>query len=119
VSGFFNEVADRDWTAIFEDDLGMAEDVTLISSAGGRHILRALFEAPSVDVTPGTAHAPVLSAAPTLHLAASHVMAAIGRPLGSRDAFLIRGKGYLAHRPADDGYGIVTCTLLEQNYGDD
>jgi hypothetical protein len=110
----FAVLVDADTALVLDDPLGPGEDVTLVDAAGGEHPLRALYEAPGLDVTPGTANAPVLSTAPVLHMQVSRVTAAIGRQLSTRDGFVVRGKAYRVMRPAEDGYGMLTCRLLEK-----
>ena len=109
----FERNLDADTDLIMQEDLGPALDAVLLDRDGGEHPVRAMFEATGVDVTPGSAHAPVVSTAPTLHIQASVVTHAIGRPLSTRDRFLVRGKTYRVQAPHDDGYGLIACKLLE------
>lgn len=114
----FDQTLDADLGLIFEDELGPAETVTLIDRDGGEHPLRAMFAAVGLDVTPGAAHAPVVSGAPTLHVALCAVQHAIGRPLSTRDRFLVRGKAFRVQAPMPDGYGLLACKLLETGEDD-
>ena len=124
----FHDALARDLAQIAGDTLGPAEDVLLVPGTFGgpadwagpmaeepevRVAIRAFFEAVSVDVAPGAIHAPVLSTAPTLHIEERVLAATLGRELGRRDQFLVRGKRYAAQAPRTDGFGLVTVKLTE------
>ncbi|MDR2051135.1 MAG: hypothetical protein LBQ63_05115 [Deltaproteobacteria bacterium] len=111
----FQDLLDADTSLALEDVLGPAEEVTLIDGEGNAHALRALYEAPGLDVTPDSSHAPVVSTAPRLHIQMSLVQSILGRPLSRRDSFLARGKSYRVQQPLEDGYGLLAVKLLEKN----
>jgi hypothetical protein len=107
----FQDLLDSDTALVLDDPSGPAEDVLLVDTEGGEHPLRALYEAPGLDVTPG--QAPVSSTAPLLHIPLSRVTAAIGRPLSKRDRLLVRGRRYRMEHSRPDGYGLLIVKLLE------
>ena len=123
----FERTLNNDTTLVMEEGYGPGLPVTLVDPEGTEHSsaivnglerpLRGLFEQQGADVTPGTSHAPVMSTAPMLHIQVSLVQAALGRPLSRRDTIIVRGTAYRPENPLPDGFGMITCKLLEKGDG--
>ena len=112
----FEQTLNNDTALVVEQGYGPGLPVVLVDQDGNEHPMRALFEAAGNDVQPGS-HAPVVSTAPMLHVQVSLVQAALGRPLSTRDTFVVRGKPYKVQRPQEDGFGMIACKLLEKEGG--
>ena len=119
----FEQMLDADTNLVTQDMQGPGLPVVLVAQDGKKHdcavvdgvelAMRGYFDRAGTDVTPGTSHAPVMSTAPMLHIQVSLVQAAIGRPLSRRDGFIVRGKSYRVEQPLPDGFGMISCKLLE------
>jgi hypothetical protein len=113
----FQNLLQTDIQLVLEDLYGPAEEIILVDPSGTEHPLRALYEAPGVEVTPGQAHAATASTAPLLHVPIAAVKQALGRRLSRRDAVIARGKLYRPEFPRPDGYGMLAVKLLEKGDG--
>lgn len=112
MSTLFEDALSSDTDCIFQDDLSSAQEVSLCPDGGEPVPMRAMFEAAAMESRPGGISAPVASVAPMLHIPERDVRAAIGRPLSTRDHFLIRGRRYRVQNPQDDGFGLLSIKLL-------
>lgn len=110
----FEEALSYDTDLVFSDPLSSAVDMQIMPDGSGDPLnFRGMFEAPGLDSSPPGISTGIVTAAPMLHVPARHIHAALGRPLSTRDLFLIRGKRYRPQAPHDDGFGLVSCKLLE------
>lgn len=110
----FEQQLDEDTALVVGDAYGPGLTVTVVDAVSGiEHPLRALFEAPGLDVTSQGSQAPVVSTAPTLHIQSTVVQHALGRPLSRRDRIILRGQSYRIQAPHTDGYGFVAIKLME------
>ena len=110
----FQRLLDSDTAMVAGDPLGPAEDVILVAEDGGEHPVRAFFDYPGLDVTPGGSQAPIASAAPVLHIQVAVVKKALARKLTTRDGFRARGSLWRVQRPQPDGCGMLAVKLLEK-----
>lgn len=110
----FSEMLERDTALIFEDYLSGTQEVEVIPAGADKPVtVRAMFEAPGHDSAPAGISTAVVSNAPMLHIPQKQITSALGRPLSTRDVFVIRGKSYRPQNPQDDGFGLLSCKLLE------
>jgi len=121
----FEQTLNADTNLVVQDRHGPALPVILVANDGSQHErvivdgidqpMRGFFDQAGTDVSPGASHAPVMSAAPVLHIQVSLVQAALGRALSTRDGFIIRGQAYRVQQPLPDGFGMIACKLLEKD----
>jgi hypothetical protein len=108
----FESNLDADMGRILGDAWGPGIDIAIVAHEGDVVPVRAMFAAPGTTVTPGQAHAPVVSTAPMLHIQESVLQHALGRRLSTRDRFVVRGETYTPQNPQGNGYGFVSVKLL-------
>ena len=111
----FEQALDADTALVAAAAFGPSRGVILLTPDGGEYPMNGFFDQAGQDVTPGSAHAPVMSTAPMLHVQVSAVQAALGRPLSRRDSFVVRGIKYRVQQPLPDGFGMIACKLLEDD----